>query len=451
MELFQTEDTTVAKNGDEQAIQKEKVAGGSLQLRSMAAQDMLSRKSGFLEKWALLLFLGLLLLLVAGSWFIHYPDTIQAAATLNAKNAPKEIYTHTEGRLIKLFVRNDETIAAGQTIGIMESNANSAEVLSLSNKLGECLQLITRRQFKEASSLFNIPYQKLGELQEPYQAFILHLQEFNDYLVNDFYTQKKTMLQEDIASIKDLNHHINLQMQLTKEDLKLSKESYDINSQLQLEKVISKEELKNYQSKLIGKKISIPILDASLINNNNQLREKRKELIQLEHDMAQQVILFTQALQTIKSQAEEWRRRYIISSPIAGRIVFLSPVEENQHLQNNKLIAFVNPDDSKFYAEVYLSQLNFGKIDTGLQVYLRFDAYPFQEYGQVPGKLTYISRIGTDSGFHAIIDLSVGLKTTRWKEIQYKSGLKANAIIVTRNYRLLERLYYSIIKETSKL
>ena len=74
--------------------------------RSEAAQEIISRKPGFLEKWALLLFMAILLLLVGATWFIRYPDIIESSGTLTGTNAPKEIIPLQTGRLIKLFVKN---------------------------------------------------------------------------------------------------------------------------------------------------------------------------------------------------------------------------------------------------------------------------------------------------------------------------------------------------------
>ena len=112
-------------------------------------------------------------------------------------------------------------------------------------------------------------------------------------------------------------------------------------------------------------------------------------------------------------------------------------------------MGYIKPLDSKFYAEIYLPQNNLGKVDTGMQVQLRFEAYPYQEVGFVKGKLNYISTIATDSGFYATVHLSDGLNTNFKKHIQYKNGLRAQAIIITKNMRLLNRMYYSVVKATS--
>ena len=88
-------------------------------------------------------------------------------------------------------------------------------------------------------------------------------------------------------------------------------------------------------------------------------------------------------------------------------------------------------------------------MDTGMQVQLRFDAYPYEETGFVNGKLSYISKIASDSGFYARVSLENALVTNLKNQIPYKSGLHAKALVITKNQRLLQRLYYSLVKTTS--
>jgi len=83
-------------------------------------------------------------------------------------------------------------------------------------------------------------------------------------------------------------------------------------------------------------------------------------------------------------------------------------------------------------------------------VQLRFDAYPYQEFGFVSGRLSYISKIPSDSGFLANIELPEGLTTNYKMPLQYRNGLRAQALIITRDARLPERLYHSLIKVTQR-
>lgn len=148
----------------------------------------------------------------------------------------------------------------------------------------------------------------------------------------------------------------------------------------------------------------------------------------------------------MKSGTEDWIIKYIIRSPVDGKLTFVMPLQKNQFLEQGKLIGYVSPADASYYAEIKLSQNNFGKVDTGMHVQLRFDVYPYQEIGFVEGKLNYISDMSVDSGFLGRVDLPEGLHTTRKRTLQFKNGLKAKALVITRDMTLLQRIYYGITR-----
>lgn len=426
-----------------------KKAGDKLQLRAELAQEIVSRKPDFLERKALYIFTGILLCLLAGSWSFRYPDTIRARTTLTAANAPKEIVMRADGRLVKLLVRNDEQVKEGSIIGWIESTASHAEVIRLSTILDSSMHLQESGQSQSAARLFEQRFKKLGELQAAYQQFIATWQQYNDYLSNGFYVRRKKLLENDIQDLELMRKNVQQQKTYTAEDVDLATESFRMNDSLLKDKVISREEYRNEKSRFLSKQSALPQIEASIISNQYQQRDKQKEIQLLEHDISQQEIIFLQATQSLKSAVDEWMLKYVLQSPIEGKISFIISLQENQFLPAGRLIGYINPSDSRFFAEAYLPQSNFGKIDTGLKVQLRFDAYPYQEFGYVAGTLEYISKVATDSGFMATIRLDHGLITDQHKSISYKNGLKAQGLIITRDMRLLERFYYDIVKTTS--
>ncbi|WP_447641152.1 MULTISPECIES: HlyD family secretion protein [Chitinophagaceae] len=420
---------------------------GNIQNRSEAAQEIISRKPDFMEKWALFLFMGILLVLFTETWFIRYPDIVQTRATLSAYNGPKEVVPLQTGRLTKLFAKNGQEIQQGETIAWIESSSSTEEVLKLSVQLDSATHLLSLGTVNKVYALFNQHFEHLGILQSAYQTYSTALQQFNDYLVNGFYAEQKNSILSDMSAIDQMNVSLGQQKELTEKDNELFRQTFVMNEQLYKEKVISAEEYRQEQSKLVNKQMAIPQINSGLLSNQNQQRDKRKELRQLDHDVAQQKSTFEQALQTLKSNVEDWKHQYIITAPIAGTLFFNQPVQQNQFWEQGKLLGYINPWNSRFYAQVYLPQNNLGKIDSGMSVQLRFDAYPYQEFGFVKGKLDYISKIASDSGYLAIVSLDNGLETNQHKVIQYKNGLKANALVITKNLRLMQRFYYNIVKE----
>jgi HlyD family secretion protein len=427
----------------------QKDSGMTFRQRSEAAQEIIGQHPGFLERWALLLIIGILCLLLACTWFIRYPDIIEASGALTADNAPKEIMPLASGRLIQLFVKNGDKIKKDAIIGWIESTANTSEILDLSASLDSSLSLLQNNDTKNLPHLFKKDFKNLGEIQTLYQSFTTAWQQYDDYVLNGFYSRKKQMLLKDLAALEAMNMTIKRQKVLTSQDKDLSEKSLQMNKLLLDEKVISPEEYRVATSAYISKEMSIPQYNAAILGNENQQRDKLKELEQLDHDASQQKIIFEQALQTLKSSIDDWKHRYILGSPATGTVFFITPLQQNKFIQQNKLLGYINPADTKFFMEINLPQNNFGKVDTGMTVQLRFDAYPYEEIGFVKGRLNFISKIATDSGFYATVRLENGLTTNLKKHIQYKNGLKAEALVITKNLRLLQRIYYSIIKNTS--
>ncbi len=421
-----------------------------LQLRSEAVQEIISRNPGFLIRYGITLFMVILIVMIAACWFIQYPDLVSARARLTSLNAPKTIICKTDGKLMKLYVKEGDTVNANTVIGFMESTANEAQVMQAANMLDSIDALLNNNRAKQMPHYFNTVYNSLGELQMAYQTFTQAFIVFRNYLSDGLYMHKKIMLAADMQNLRKLNANMLLQKELQVKDLSLTQLTFDMNDTLKKQKVISDLDYRNEESKLLMKQLSLPQTNAALLSNAGQQNEKQKEILELENTIAQQRHIFQQALNTFKSQVDEWKKKYLLAAPVSGSVSYTGFLQENQQLKAGEIICYINPGNSSYYAEVAIPQANFGKIKTGQQVLLKFNAYPDAEFGTVAGKIDFISRIPTDSGYMAKVSLPNGLITNYKKEIQYRDGLTANGQIITENMRLLQRFFYNIYKQIKR-
>jgi len=83
-------------------------------------------------------------------------------------------------------------------------------------------------------------------------------------------------------------------------------------------------------------------------------------------------------------------------------------------------------------------------------VLLKFQAYPFEQFGNVTGKIEFIHQTVSDSGYLVKVGLPKGLSTNQSKTLLYRNGLLAQADIITQDMRLLEHFYYNLIKQISR-
>ena len=92
---------------------------------------LLSHRPPWLVRWGIMLFAALLGLLLAATWFIHYPDRVQATGTLMATHLPQELVVRTDGRLQHLFFADGDSVPQSQLIAVMQSTANYEHLLRL--------------------------------------------------------------------------------------------------------------------------------------------------------------------------------------------------------------------------------------------------------------------------------------------------------------------------------
>lgn len=408
-------------------------------------ENIILKKPGFLIQWGLYIVFFVLISVLSVSWFIQYPDIITGRATIIARNTPKEILCRREGRLQNLFFKNGDTVKQNDIIGFIESTANPDLILELNKKLTLLLKNLKNNKPVSFTNFILGGLDGLGELQADCQQFLTAFQQYSDYTNDGYFVKRKGVLEGDLAYLQLNTMIIEEQKKLLEEDLKLTRESYDSYEKLFKDRVISKQDYRNEQSRLLSKELTIKQINASLLSNEIQQRGKQKEIAELIHTISQQEILFKSFIQTFQSKVENWIKNYILVSPIDGQLNFVFPLQKNSFLTANKLLGFVNPLSSpEYYAILNLPQYNFAKIKTMQRVQLRFDAYPYTEFGFVNGQLNFISEFATDSGFSTDIILPLGLVTDQNKAIQYRNGLTAEARVITKEMRLLNRFYYSL-------
>lgn len=425
-------------------------SNNSKSFRSTETQDVLTGSKSILIQWGLYIILFIIILLFIAANFIYYPDIITTRARLTGYNAPKEIIARQEGKLVKLFVTNDNIVNLGDPLMWIEATANHTEVIKLGNLLDSCINLLNDDSAKDVDLFSNVNFNQLGELQTGYQDFLTNYQLYKDFFINGYYQKNLDVLNKDLNGIVVLNNNFNKQKNIIEDDIKLIQQSFSANERLYNEKIISKQELRNEKSKLLNRQQSIPQIEASILTNNALLREKKKQINDLEHTLIQQRSIFFQSLQTLKSLVDEWKRNYIVSASEKGKVVFTIPLQENQHIINGKILGYINPNGSYYFVEMNLPQKNFGKVVIGQKVQLRFDAYPHNEFGYVKGKIAYISNVSSDTGFVAKVELAEGLVTSQKTIIQYNNGLNADALIITKDLTILDRLIFSFIKNVTR-
>lgn len=377
---------------------------------------------------------------------IKYPEKIVAHAVLSDPNSSKAITAPQSGRLIKLLIRNNSRVYKNQVIGYFESMGDYKEVDSLYRSLENVRVSIEQSEYHYMSTMLEKNYTQLGELQENYNAFILELSQFYNYVEGGTNQRKRKLLRAEIYKLQLTRQSLIERKQMRAQDFLLTQKTLDANKRLLDEKVISQQEYRELTSQLINKKIGFSEMDDAIFNNRSMEDERRKEIVEMDDQTVNKRISLLKTLRDLENAIKSWKRKVIVYAPVDGLLTYRDFLQENEPLKANETIAFVSPPCNMVYMKLQIPQADFGKIRIGQKVLLKFPAYRWQEYGTMTGHIEYISPIPTDSGYAARIALPGQLKTNTNKVIQYREGLIAQAEIVVIETTLLQKFYYSIIR-----
>jgi hypothetical protein len=91
--------------------------------------------------------------------------------------------------------------------------------------------------------------------------------------------------------------------------------------------------------------------------------------------------------------------------------------------------------------EVQIPQKSLHKIALGQPSKIKFDDYPADSCGFVTGNLQYLTGARDDYLF-VRLQLHNGLTTNQNKFIPYRKGLKVSMLIIIKDLRLLQRIFY---------
>jgi hypothetical protein len=102
-------------------------------------------------------------------------------------------------------------------------------------------------------------------------------------------------------------------------------------------------------------------------------------------------------------------------------------------------------NDTDYIGELSIPEQNFGKVQVGQTVLIKFAAYPYQEFGAVRGVISEISEAPLlDGTFKAKVKFSKGVTSTYGTKLTYKFGMTGSAEIITEDKRLLEKIFFQL-------
>jgi len=382
-------------------------------------QDIITAPPSWLLKWGISLFFAILLGIILLSSLIHYPDLVKTQLVISSLNTPKPIVAKVSGRLIKILVNDNQTVNKDQPLAFLESTADHEHVLKLLADLKLLQHTLQPASVAELKWINSPSSMQLGELQSA----------------------------QDLKSINLQRKQLMAQKALQDKDYDLANKEYNMHEELNHQKVETTVELRREESKLIAKKFPLEQTEAALLTNSTTYQNKEKDLLELDNLIQEQRFKFTQSLNSMISLTEEWKNKYVLSASQSGKVVFSGIIQENQFVNANQELFYINSGNGTFFGEMAIPQYNMGKIKLGQKVLVKLKSYPFEEYGAMEGRISKIADVPMkDSVFSARVNFASSRYSEMKRPVSLKNGMLADADVITEDASLIQRLSRSLIK-----
>jgi HlyD family secretion protein len=165
---------------------------------------------------------------------------------------------------------------------------------------------------------------------------------------------------------------------------------------------------------------------------------------QYQENKRDKMLALQESYKNLSSQMAIWEQKYVLKAPMNGSVSFFKFWSNNQYVSANDEVMTVSAFSNDMVGKIYLSGMGAGKIKPGQKVKIKFDNFPFHEFGVVDGIVEGVSTVSHDNSFLVNVTLPNGLETNYQKTLDFKQGMIGSAEIVTEDLRLLERIFHQL-------
>ena len=389
---------------------------------------------------------GLLYLLVAFTtialpWLLlaKVDETGNARGRLEPKGRTVRLDAPVEGTVAAIKIKEGQQVTVGQTLVELESKVTQADLQQAEAKRQGQLNRLTQLEVIKSQLEVGTQTQRLQN-QAQASAQLAQIRQNRQQL--SFNQAAATLSQELLEKDQD---RVKRFTQLRQEGVISGLQVEDAERAM----LGNKERLKKYQSDIEQSQSELEkqqsAYEKSLREGDLTLIESAKRTQELETqitDVKAEIAQLNKQIQVLNFQLQQ----RMIQAPIAGTI-FQSPIKSaGTVVRSGSLVAQIAPNNTPLVLRAEMTSQESGFLRVGMPVKLKFDAYPFQDYGVIEGRLNWISPDSkvkeTNQGPIEIFELEVGLDQpyiqTPTRQIALTPGQTASAEVIVRQRRIID-------------
>ena len=313
--------------------------------------------------WWVLLAAALAAAIVLFLIFGQYTRRAEVTGQLEPSAGLLTLSAKTTGIVARTLVREGQQVAVGQPLVEVSANLVSAS-------MGDTHAIVSKQ---------------LRAQQAQLHTTLANLQPETDAEAKDL-RARIGMLQ---AQVRQIDGQLALQREQADTTAHLLKKAEPLHQQ----GIISTVEFDQYQATALSQRVGIKALRRQRLDTKQQLSTLQSQLAQLPLDAAAKANQLRGQLAQLDAQLaqSEAQRGTVLRAPRAG-VVSTLLVKAGQNVASGQPLLSILPAGSELEAQLLVPSSAIGFVARDDRVVLRYQAFPYQKFGQQYGKVVQVSR-----------------------------------------------------------
>lgn len=418
-------------------------------------------------------------------------ETGTARGQLEPKGKTVKLDAAVPGTVAQISVKEGDAVKVGQTLLVLESELVKADLQQVQDKLEGQLNRLSQLNSSQNQLVVALTTQQQQNQAQQLekQAQIDQAQQTINTLKNSYNLQKEEKIAQVNQARQTLEHsqttdklvgsslastqreverYRNLWQSgvipeislVEKQDIAKDKQKLDEQSKSDIEqaKLHLAEQKSSYERNIRQLKADIQQAELRLkeqkgsyqtLTQSGKLAVLKAE--EQQKNMATEITTLKAEIAQTKSQISSLKIQLgqrVLKAPVNGTVFQLPIQRAGSVVQLGTLVAEIAPQGSPLIIRALMATAESGSLRKGLLVKLKFDAYPFQDYGVIEGKLVDISPttldVDTPNGKLPAYNLEIAMNQrcipTASKCIPLRPGDTATAEVIVRQRRIIDFL-----------
>jgi HlyD family secretion protein len=421
----------------------------NLDYLSGEVQEILGETPPWVTTWGISIIIGVVAMLTLVGIFFTYPDKVKGKLILTTAEPPVPVFSPNTGYISDIRVQEGMTVRKGDLLAVFSSNADVKDVEILEKEV-EALSQFDLNSLKTYRPNLSL---RLGEIAPSFASFVSVFENLpfaeNDqtdrtalYALDEAVRQKETALR----SLERMKESANNELKAA--------DKYFESKHKQLAETTDEKFVPDLFEANLKKSSKITEIDGI----NTEVEKKNAEIFdikarRLEIQLQQRVGLrekisqLKQSLSYLKAQIQTWKEQYLLSAPADGKVTFFADLTARQYWKKgDELLAIIPHQASKRYVgHVSVPVKGSGKVTKDQPVNIKFDRFPFREFGLVKGKVSKIYPLPKGEEYIVEVSIDSGLTTHLGKELEFQHQMAGQAEIITDERSFVRRLFEKLI------